>query len=304
MIKKRWLPLLAVLLFSFGCSKAGGRAGYDARAPRPAAQSMALYETAAMEQADRLDSRNASGASQDMSVLENTERKLVRSANVRIRAENLDVANASVTALMEKHGAYAASTAVEENSRYYSIRVPSTEYNAFLAGTEGMGRMLNRYENTEDVTLRYYDLEGRLATKRELLATFQSYLGKAQSIEEILSVEVRLAELHNEIDGTGRELRNLANRVDYATIDLTLLGPVASSPYRGPTLKDRIGQLFGGFGGFLSAVAVVIVGIVVYGVPVLLLLTLFFWLFFGRIGLVKKLWRLVTDKRVSKKNGI
>jgi hypothetical protein len=227
---------------------------------------------------------------------EDAERKIVRHATVRIRVENLETADNYIGDLMEKFGAYAASTVIDENSRYYTIRVPSPQYDVFLAATDGMGRMLHRSESAEDVSLRYYDLEGRLATKKELLKTFQSYLGKAKNIEEILSVERYIAELQNEIDGTGNELRNLANRVDYATIDLTILGPVASTPYRGPMLSERIKELFRSFGGFLSGLAVTLVGIVIYGIPILLLLVLFYWILFGKIGLLKKLWKVVRGR--------
>jgi hypothetical protein len=192
---------------------------------------------------------------------------------------------------MKKYNAYASSTDIDDNSRRYSIRVPSSAYKAAIDEINGLGRLLGRSENAEDVTLRYYDLEGRLATKKELLKTFQSYLGKAKTIEEILSVEKRIAELQYEIEGTGKELRNLANRVDYATIELSVLGPIASSPYRGPTLAERLKELFGSFGSFLSVLVTIIVGIVIFGIPVLLLLVFFFWLLFGKIGLLKKLWR-------------
>jgi hypothetical protein len=105
-----------------------------------------------------------------------------------------------------------------------------------------------------------------------------------------------MADLHHEIDWNGRELRNLANRVDYATIDLTIWGPVTSTPDHGLTLGEKFKELFGAFGGFLSTVAMVLVGIVIYGIPILLLLLLFFWLFFGKIGLIKKLWRVAAGK--------
>jgi hypothetical protein len=174
-MRKHYLPLLALVLFTFGCGRAekasvtefySGAAG--ARAPAPMPQMAVEMEMAQMDM-DAFNSTAASGP--DMPSSDDVERKLVKQAHIRIRAENLDAADASVNALMEKHGAYTASTEVEENSRYYSIRVPSSEYDAFLAGTNGVGRMLRRSETTEDVTLRYYDLEGRLNTKRELLKT-------------------------------------------------------------------------------------------------------------------------------------
>ena len=225
------------------------------------------------------------------------ERKLVKRAYIRIRVENLAAADAAISDLMTQYGAYAASMEIEENSRYYSLRVPAPEYDAFLRAMDGMGRMLRRSENTEDVTLRYYDLEGRLATKKELLKTFQAYLGKANNIQDILSVEARIAELQYDIEGTGVQFRNLANQVDYTTIDLNLLGPVAASSNRGATFGERIKELLNSFGYFLSTVAVILTGIVIYGIPILLLLAFLFWVFFGRIGLIKKLWRIVKGKR-------
>jgi len=224
------------------------------------------------------------------------ERKLVKRADIRIRVENLETANASVAELLQEYNAYAASSSVQENDYYYSLRVPAPHYDAFLAAMNGMGRLLRRSENTEDVTLRYYDLEGRLETKKELLRTFQSYLRRASNIEEILKVEARISELQYDIEGTGQQLRHLANRVDYATIELHLMGPAAVTPSQSVTFGEQLKQLFGSFGGFLAGVAVVILGVVIYGIPILLLVVFFFWLLFGRIGLLKKLWRLVAKK--------
>ena len=225
------------------------------------------------------------------------ERKLAKRAELRVRVEDLAAADASVNSLMARYGAYSAATEISDDSRSYLIKVPLAAYEPFLAAMSGMGKTLRRSEQAEDLTLRYYDLEGRLAAKRELLKTFQSYLAKADSIEEILSVEARIAELQSEIDWTGGEFRRLGNLADYATISLDLYGPLGEAVYPGPDLAERLKELFGGFGGFLSTAAVVITGAVIYGVPLLLLGAFFFWLFFGRIGLLKKLWRLIAGKR-------
>lgn len=295
-MKKSFYTLLifATFLISISCSRAssedsflqntsgGGGIAYGAARVRT---EMSVSEASVIH-----DMLREEEASSESSILTNTERKLVKSANIRIRVDNLETADASIDELLNKYQAYSASTNIEENSRYYSLRVPAQYYEVFLSETSGMGRLLHRYESTEDVTLRYYDLEGRLETKKELIKVFQSYLGRANSIEEILAVEARIAELQYDIDGTGIQLRNLANRVDYATIDLSLLGPVMSTPSRGLTLAERIKQLFSGFGSFLSTIAVILIGIVIYGIPIILLTVFLFWLLFGKVGLVKKLF--------------
>ena len=100
-----------------------------------------------------------------------------------------------------------------------------------------------------------------------------------------------------DIDRIGTQLRNLANMVDYATIDLTLLGPVASVSSQGTTFGERIKVLFSGFGDFLSVLVTVILGIIIYGLPIVLLLFFFYWVRFGRIGLLKKLVKVTGDKK-------
>jgi len=232
----------------------------------------------------------------DSANLTDNERKLVKRASVRIRVENLEAADASIVNLLKEYGAYSASTTVGENSNYYSLRVPSARYELFLTEMNGIGRLINRSETTEDVTLQYFDLESRLESKRELLRTYQSYLRRAANIEEILSVEARIADLQREIESTGTQLRNLGNKVDYSTIDLSLVGPVSMKPRQNITLSEKIKQLFGSFGGFLSGLLVVIISILIYGVPILVLILLLIWLLFGKIGLLRKLWGLVIKK--------
>ena len=300
---------LAALLLACGCSAKAGGVDYSAVAWSEesanyvvAARSMRQAAPQAMEMAAAFD--DAAGnlslsQTPESYLIDLSHRKLIKNADIRIRVENLEKADAAINDLMEQYGAYSSFTNVMENHLSYTIRVPSVFYDPFLAAMDGMGRILHRSENTEDVSLRYYDLEGRLATKQELLNTFRAYLGRANNIEEILSVEARIADLQNEIDGTGRELRMLANLVDYSTVSIFLSGPVSSEPFRGPTLPERIRELFMGFGRFLAAAAVFLIGLVVYGIPVLLMLVLLFWLLFGRIGLIKKLYRLAAGKKTD-----
>jgi hypothetical protein len=224
-------------------------------------------------------------------------RKLIKRADLRLRVENPEAVEAPLSNLMRKYDAWPAYTGIYENSRNYSIRVPSSSYDTLLSELTDLGRILSRSENAEDVTLRYYDLEGRLAVKRELLKTYQEYLGRATNIGEIMTVESRIADLQQEIDWTGTQLRNLSNLIDYSTIDLEIIGPPTVSLYSEPRLGEKVRELFSSFRGVASSALVVLMGIVIYGIPAILIIVLLFWLLFGRIGLLKKLWRLAAEKR-------
>jgi hypothetical protein len=165
-----------------------------------------------------------------------------------------------------------------------------------LAELAGLGKMLRRTENTEDVTLRYYDLESRLTTQRGLLITYRGYLEKAKSIEELMTVERHISDLQREIDYTGTQFRSLANLVDYATINVEISGPVAAFSLSEPSLGEKLKSLFASFGKVVSTALVVLTGIIIYGIPAILIFFLLFWILFGRIGLLKKLMSLVSRK--------
>lgn len=291
--------LILITLFSallFGCGRGGASQSFNFDDGGAYFGRASFAETAyALAEPELLE--NDLPASSAFANPNNSERKLVKSAVIRIRVENLEKADASIVNLMEKYNGYSASTTIWENSYNYSLRIPSPLYDVFIAEISGMGRLIHRTENVEDVTLQYYDLEGRLESRRLLLGTFQSYLGRANNIEEILSVETRIADLQREIDRTGTQLRNLANQVDYASINLELTGPVASYPNRSETLGERVKLLFGNFGNFLSTLMVILLGFVIYGIPILLLLALLYLVLFGKIGLLKKLWAFIAKKQ-------
>ncbi|MDR1467915.1 MAG: DUF4349 domain-containing protein [Spirochaetaceae bacterium] len=218
------------------------------------------------------------------------ERKLVYSATLSLRVGTFEEAERRVNELLARYQGYSSRTSASETSRDWTIRVPATSYRDALADCAAIGRVTRRSEEADDVTLRFYDVEGRLNTKRELLQTFRSYLARANTMEEMLGVEARIAELEDEIDRLGGEFAALNNQIDYATIRVSVWN--AAVPAR-DTLGERLRELFGFFGAFLRGVAVVLVGIVVYGVPVVVVLAALFWLLLGRVGLLRKLWRLI-----------
>lgn len=225
------------------------------------------------------------------------DRKLVKSSSVQVKVEDLNKASAAVSEMMQALGAYSSSTQIEEYRQEYTIRVPASRYDAMIKQVNSLGKVLSRSDSVEDVTLQFYDLEGRFNTRKELLKTYQNYLGRAKNIEEILSVEKKISELQNEIDWYGSQLTRLADLVDYATINLTLQGPSPSYDYYEPGVLDRIKDLFENFGDFLSGAAVVIVGIIIYGIPILALAAFAYWLLFGKVGLLRKLWRILGKKK-------
>ena len=286
--------VITVFLTVTGCGGANYTTGaYGGMAQMAVYDDSARFEPAQVRQAAPMASN--SGETWDTPTTQPTAeqtRKLVKRANLRLRVEDPATLEKPLADIMKKFGAWSASTGVYENSRDYSIRVPAPYYEAILVELSALGRVIRRNEHAEDVTLRYYDLEGRLATRRELLRTYQGYLGRARNIDEIMTVESRIADLQHEIDWAETQFRNLASLIDYSTIDLEIIGPPGTASLTAPSLREKMRNLFGSFGDMASSALVVLTGIVIYGIPAAIIIILLFWLLFGRIGLIKRLWRL------------
>ncbi|MDR0609400.1 MAG: DUF4349 domain-containing protein [Planctomycetaceae bacterium] len=228
---------------------------------------------------------------------ETTAHKLITSSDLKIRIENLEDGVNKLNELMQKYNTYASSKNISENSRRYILKVPTDKYNFFINELMKFGEITDYSEMTEDVTMKYYDLESRLNTKKELIKTYQNYLSKAKNIEEILSVESKIAELQSEIDNVGGQFRVLNNLIDYATIRLDFLGPISITNYKKDTIIDKIKKLMTGFGDYISTIIIILLAIIVYGIPAIVILLLLYWILFGKIGLVKKVYELVAEKK-------
>ncbi|MDR2730376.1 MAG: DUF4349 domain-containing protein [Treponema sp.] len=234
-------------------------------------------------------------------IQETTTRKFTTSSYLQIRIENLDGGVNKLNEIIGIYDTYASSINIYENSRSYTLKVPTQNYIIFLEEIMKIGKIINYEETTEDVTLRYYDLESRLNTKKELIKTFQSYLNKAKNMEEILSVESRLAELQAEIDDVGRQFQLLNNLIDYSTIRLELLGPISVTNYGKETIGEKTKRLMNGFGDFVSAIAVILLAIIVYGIPSIIILLLLYWVLFGKIGILKKIFKFISGNKETSK---
>ena len=223
------------------------------------------------------------------------DRLLTKEAFLSIRVFSLYFFEEDIMDLMQPYRAWLSSTIILENQHTYTIRVPSDLYDAMLSELSDLGTVLRRTETAEDVTSRYYDLESRLETQNELLRTYRSYLARAQNIDEIMSVERHIAELQREIDFIGNQFRNLSGRIEYSTITLQVHG--GSPFFNRPSMGDRMDELFSSFGDIISSAFVFLIGAIIYGVPAILALIIFYWIFFGRVGLIRKLWRLASGRK-------
>ena len=174
-------------------------------------------------------------------------RLLVRTADVRLRAERHAEAVARARALVAEAGGFVG----EEASQRYAdrvetllvLRVPAARFDALLAAVSALdGEVVSRSAAVEDVTRRVADVEARLQAKRAAEAQYLALMDRAGSIEDVLAVQVRLQQVREEIESAEAQLRVLRDQVALGTIRLTVFEASAAGITAGPGWFARAGR--------------------------------------------------------------
>lgn len=157
-----------------------------------------------------------------------TNRKLIRTVSLSVETEEYDVLLKGISERITACGGYvesmSADTRYSSDSRYASmtVRVPAQRLDEFVASVSGISNVVQRSENTEDVTLSYVDLESHANALRTEQERLIALLEQAENLSEILEIEDRLTYVRYELESMESQLRTYDNLVDYATVNLSV----------------------------------------------------------------------------------
>ncbi len=147
-----------------------------------------------------------------------------------------------------------------------TIRIPAEKLDEFLLAVGEVSNVISRNESVTDVTLEYVDLESH---KRVLLAEQErllELLEKAETIEDIISLESRLSQVRYQIESMEAQLRTMDNRVNYSTVYLYINEVAKLTPVKEQTVWEKIST------GFASSLYNVGEGFVNFGIGFIIFL--------------------------------
>lgn len=292
---------LATLVFA-GLALASCAKGAESLGYADFAAEAAPMEGAARGSAMKLAAAPSQAGSPDRPAQEpqasSAGRKLVYTASMTVEtadAKAAEEAAVAAEAAAAAAGGYAAEKRVDADGVWLTLRVPVATLEPLMDAFAGRGRTLSRSLSAQDVTDQFFDLEGRLRNLRLLEERYRSYLAKADRLEEILAVERSLSDTMREIEWLEGSFRDLSKRIELATLSLYLKPESAVDPSR-PSLGQALARLFKGLGRAARLALLVLVGLVIYGVPGLLLAAALWWLCFGGLGLLRRLFGLAASR--------
>ena len=170
----------------------------------------AMPEAAASEEYAQEAGDGASGVQ-----VQNVQRKLIRDVNLEVETETFDELLSTVGEKTGNLGGYIEESYTYNGSNYYgkgtrnaslTIRIPAEKLDEFLSAVAEISNVISRNESITDVTLQYVDMESHkkvLLTEQERLIEL---LEKAETIEDIISLESRLSEVRYQIRSEERRV--------------------------------------------------------------------------------------------------
>ena len=171
------------------------------------------------------DNRDADNHSD--SANETRPRKLIFSASITLETMEFDKTAQALENLVEQMGGYFSdSNAGDRGSSHrwgnYTARIPAAKFDLFLQQAGELAHETWRNVTRQDVSESYYDADGRLKTQKAKLDRLRELLEKAETVEDMITIESAIADTEYQIDSLSGELRHYDNLVDYSTIDISL----------------------------------------------------------------------------------
>jgi hypothetical protein len=155
-------------------------------------------------------------------------RRIIRHAALDVELADVEQGVSRLTAVVEAVGGFISSTDSQVDQKgtaraTITAYVPPAHFARVLGGLDGVGRVTRRSIGGQDVSEEFVDLEARLRNFERHEGQLLSFMGKAQKVQDLLSLENELARVRGEIERTAGRLRFLKARTDLATIQVALV---------------------------------------------------------------------------------
>lgn len=153
------------------------------------------------------------------------DRQVIRSADLRVEVPSFDKAADALVEIAESAGGFVADSNVTQTEPplgTFILRVPALRFAGVLDRVEALGKVAERRVSGQDVTEEFIDVQARVrnlqAHERQLL----TFMERATRVSDLLAIEQELSRVRGEIEQLTGRLRFLANRVEMATVQVTV----------------------------------------------------------------------------------
>lgn len=304
---------LCTVLFSCGKTSSGGKAAEKAEAfysnsapvPRTAKMMAAADSAVYADMANFYEPEGPAGSGADFSSGEAAssgspadlqERKLVKTGSVTLEVESLSAADSAIEKWCASFDGYISDSSSWQTNANYTVKIPSGRFDEAMKTAGNLGILKEHSISTQDVTEQFYDLQTRLSNKKVMRDNLRKYLSQAKDVKDMLQIEKELNSVLSDIEFMEGRMKRLSNQIDYSTISVSVQLPYGKTEtgFSFPDAGEGTRKFISNTVSFFLLCITSFFYVIVCGIPVLAVLGFLFWLLWGKIGLLKKLYRWLS----------
>ena len=179
-------------------------------------------------------------------------RKLIRNVNLSLQTVSYDAVVENLRARVAEFGGYIEQSDSYDAGYYgraarsmsMTARIPADRLDAFLETATENAKVTTRSENTQDITLKYTDMEARVETLEVERDRLMELLAEADNIDSIIALESRLSDIRYELESIRSSLRVYDNQVTYSTVWINLNEVEVLKETKEATFAERLSSNF------------------------------------------------------------
>jgi len=165
-----------------------------------------------------------------------SQKKIIKNANVFIETENASEAHGKLYDKMSQLGGYEFSRSNNQVGDSISIdlvvKIPSESLDNFLKFLEECGDIKSLNISANDITDQYVDTEIRLDSTKRSLEKYYEFLQNTQNVEEMLKVQAEINRLTAEIEAAEGKINLWNKQVSESSVDITIREKTDPSRYK------------------------------------------------------------------------
>lgn len=294
----------ALLLTACGSSHGGAYKNAEATMDYAASAAEGVYEDYAYDYEEAMPMAEEAPAPEQAEEVKDNDRKLIKTYSLEVETREYGKLIGQIETKVAVLGGYIEncdtgilSYSKETHYARYVIRIPKDNADKFVENVEEASNVVEKSTNVEDVTLQYVDMESRKNALKTEQARLLELLEKAETVEDLITVEARLSEVRYQIESMESQLRTYDNKIDYSTIHLNVNEVEEITKPEEKTFGGRIKDgLIENFGDAIEMIGDFIVWLIT-GLPYWILLIVFA----AVVYLIVKLCIKGAKKRKQKK---
>lgn len=234
---------MTVLVMFTGCGSSGLKNGamFDAAVPETSMgadydygwvveDSVEMEEEAVME-SPSYGMSNSASKNPDTDSYAESERKIIKYRTVELETTEFDQFIKEFEQAVSAYGGYVQNSS-QRGSAYdtyatrsanYVVRIPAERFEQFVTDVGNMGNVTYSTEYIDDVTADYVDTEARIAALKAQQEAYLKLMDKAETIEEILTIQNYLTDVTYELESYTAKLNSYKSKISYSTLTINIM---------------------------------------------------------------------------------